>query len=880
MKTFRVSGISGLYHEFFNPDPDQLKDTVTVKNSRLDGSGAFWNAFFKRERIERAINTLRDNIHTNLWSLPQYRSILANPEKFIELALKAPQEVCSPSCTPRRFFSCLETMTILCRLYSDFELAPFRLTLQDGFQLNDCSSKVLYQQSLHPQENPYLLFVDQYVMPVIEDISPDVLFLEGKLNHYLAAAAMRTRLRLPGIHICLTRHASEYYSLNKIEDYLKQNQPLFQIVDSVALEYFEDTEKAVINALSTGGGLQSVPNLIYKDLDGDIHKTEFAVPVDCKRPEVYARGTDPTADIHLEPFSKCHWNRCAFCGINKKYHHEHSLGTEKALHEKTTLLKQLSETYQYLWFIDEALRPEQLRALADEFLSKEIRVYWQARCRADKSLLENGLPKLLYEAGLRELRIGLESASYFVLKLMNKFEDGFRLNLMEAIIRDYTALGVSIHCPMILGFPQEGQGDRQKTYEFLSEMREKYPLFTFNLNILYLDVSSPLYHHWAEYQIQEVRFPCEPQFFLGNQVEWMPTQLQKELDAERQTFMREHLYPWLPANALTAPTILYRLSETARRTLSWKTAGEWDETPIFSFDMVLCTAPSVTVSRETEDLYLVYCWDTHHYMQGNRFLLDLLYEFQEPRNPISVIKSLVSQNPAVFRYEELPALIHKMFQHGYLTGTYQAPVGIGNQRVREEYDQIYETETYLYELKPERMLVENQHLLSAGEALELGIGMGRNIPFLLERGFHVEGIDLSEAAVRKLRARYGTQGVFEAQDIRSFPIRPFYYTLIVCSMVLSYLDDAELAALAERIKRGLKPGGYLFIKDLSSDDVLSKLPESQTAERRNFFTREKALRLFKGLTPVEVSLVFRKEPQRFSCGGYYDLLFYFGQKPD
>ncbi len=104
MKTFRVSGISGLYHEFFDPDPNQLKDTVTVKNSRLDGSGAFWNAFFKRERIERAINTLRDNIHTNLWSLPQYRSILENPEKFIELALKAPQEVCSPSCTPRRFF--------------------------------------------------------------------------------------------------------------------------------------------------------------------------------------------------------------------------------------------------------------------------------------------------------------------------------------------------------------------------------------------------------------------------------------------------------------------------------------------------------------------------------------------------------------------------------------------------------------------------------------------------------------------------------------------------------------------------------------------------------------------------------------------------------
>ena len=141
------------------------------------------------------------------------------------------------------------------------------------------------------------------------------------------------------------------------------------------------------------------------------------------------------------------------------------------------------------------------------------------------------------------------------------------------------------------------------------------------------------------------------------------------------------------------------------------------------------------------------------------------------------------------------------------------------------------------------------------------------------------GVDLSDVANKKLREQYGSQGRFEIQDVRSFPIPPSHYTLIVCSMVLSYLDDAELAVIAERIKQGLKPGGCLFIKDLSSDDPLAGIPEPRTVERRNFFTREKILRFFGGLIPIEVSLSLRHEPHRLGCGGYFDLVSYFGQKP-
>ena len=302
MRVFRISGIGGLYHEFYDPDPRQLDTVGNVKNFSLDGTGEFWSAFFKQDRVESVVNALKSNSHAKLGQCPQYRAILADPQQFFERAINAPVEICASSCTPKHFFSCLETMTILCQLYSDFETAPFRLSLEEGYLLDDYSSDTLYQQSLHPQKNPYLPFVDHSILPVIKKAAPDILFLEGRLSHYLAAVAMRTRQCFPNVHICLTRHDSEYYSLNKITNFLKEDQILFHMVDSIVLEYFETTENTLIETLSTGKELKYVPNLLYQTPDGNIHETGFKMPSNCTQAGIYAQSAGLTVDIHLEPF--------------------------------------------------------------------------------------------------------------------------------------------------------------------------------------------------------------------------------------------------------------------------------------------------------------------------------------------------------------------------------------------------------------------------------------------------------------------------------------------------------------------------------------------------------------------------------------------------
>ena len=192
-------------------------------------------------------------------------------------------------------------------------------------------------------------------MPLIYEYDPDVIFLQGKVSYYLMTIALLTKQRNPHVHICVTRHASEYYSLNKIADLLIDNNALFQMVDSVILEYFDEIEPKLIYALNNKGDLQSVPNLIYKNLGGKIVQTKFMPPEKESALEIFYRKTCEVSgknscavDIHFEPYTKCPWSRCTFCGINKKYRHETIPLTYETFVNKIHLIQKLAQEYQYI----------------------------------------------------------------------------------------------------------------------------------------------------------------------------------------------------------------------------------------------------------------------------------------------------------------------------------------------------------------------------------------------------------------------------------------------------------------------------------------------------------------------------------------------------
>ncbi|MGQ9529888.1 MAG: class I SAM-dependent methyltransferase [Candidatus Bathycorpusculaceae bacterium] len=69
--------------------------------------------------------------------------------------------------------------------------------------------------------------------------------------------------------------------------------------------------------------------------------------------------------------------------------------------------------------------------------------------------------------------------------------------------------------------------------------------------------------------------------------------------------------------------------------------------------------------------------------------------------------------------------------------------------MRDYFEKLYEEEACKWGLKPDFILTHYLDLFPKGKVLDLGMGEGRNALFLAERGFDVEGIDLSRTAVER-----------------------------------------------------------------------------------------------------------------------------------
>jgi SAM-dependent methyltransferase len=107
----------------------------------------------------------------------------------------------------------------------------------------------------------------------------------------------------------------------------------------------------------------------------------------------------------------------------------------------------------------------------------------------------------------------------------------------------------------------------------------------------------------------------------------------------------------------------------------------------------------------------------------------------------------------------------------------------------------------------------------AGQPIvELGCGGGRDSATLAAAGHGVVGIDLSDRAVARARARVPA-GQFHVQDVRApFPGNDGL-SVILASLSLHYFEWAETLALVARIHRHLRPGGILICRLNSTADV-------------------------------------------------------------
>lgn len=682
MEYLKIFPVCGLYREFYYPTPEVLVYPDKAENSQnqLDANDLFWSDILSQTTVYKIVKQASVRF-SDLQAIPiPFKAIASDPEAFSARVLTAKTRVADQGLNPQDFFACVETLNIYCSLYAsivDVYTAPF--TVQSGWLLREDSSETIFHNCLDEKQNPYLTFIKSVILPAVKAVGPRLVFLCGRPGYFSFAVARLLKLLNPSIFICVTRHSSEYYSMNKIDFLLTHNTYLFQAFDVIILEHFSHTEKELTDTISQNQPIQNVRNLIYRAESGDIKHNGYHVPTStCGTPDIQRRpqcqevrmriAPDRVINVHLFPYAKCYWNRCNFCGINKKYHFENPSEVYSAIDYQLSELRKGLYGACYIWFVDEALPPHVLEKIATYFVQKLPCITWQARCRIEQELLVEGLPELLAASGLRELRLGLESGSTAVLKSMCKFDDGFSLSILEEICQRYSACGISIHFPIIIGFPGENDSDRRQTYDLLHHLVDKYENITFNINLFGLDIGSNVFRRWYDFDVHSIAFPCSPSFYLGNILQWENTSVNFEsLAMQRDQFMREILYPWMPTRSFTPPYILYRLSETIRNTLLWKKNSLWPkyiDGDVFSYKVQ--TGDLTMYYDDAKDIFYIYSWNSHHFMIGNHYLVSFVNAFQTPRILQDGLNSFYEQMPNQYSIDDLRALAKRLVYDQYL----------------------------------------------------------------------------------------------------------------------------------------------------------------------------------------------------------------------
>lgn len=143
------------------------------------------------------------------------------------------------------------------------------------------------------------------------------------------------------------------------------------------------------------------------------------------------------------------------------------------------------------------------------------------------------------------------------------------------------------------------------------------------------------------------------------------------------------------------------------------------------------------------------------------------------------------------------------------------------QRIAGVYDALYET---VDEGAPQLLA----GLAGAGRALELGIGTGRVALPLQERGVAVQGIDVSEAMVARLRDKPGGDKI--PVTIGSFadvPAEgPFSLVYVLFNTFFALLTQEEQVGCFASVARRLGPEGKFLIEAFVPD--LQRFDRGQT----------------------------------------------------
>jgi SAM-dependent methyltransferase len=147
------------------------------------------------------------------------------------------------------------------------------------------------------------------------------------------------------------------------------------------------------------------------------------------------------------------------------------------------------------------------------------------------------------------------------------------------------------------------------------------------------------------------------------------------------------------------------------------------------------------------------------------------------------------------------------------------------------YNLIYQDKDYVVEVNYTLSLL-NKHQPNLESILEFGCGTGNHALILAEKGYQIDGFDLSAEMIaianeklQKLPQDIASRVSFKQGDLRTICIEKQYDVVIALFHVMSYqISNEDLSAAFATAKNHLKPGGIFLFDCWYGPGVLSDRP--------------------------------------------------------
>lgn len=254
-------------------------------------------------------------------------------------------------------------------------------------------------------------------------------------------------------------------------DYLVKSEDVYGLIDFFIVR---DGEEPLFRLLAglPGKDFSGIPNLYYKDPTKAgayiFSGSRFCLyPDDFSVPDFSGFDLDVYDDTLPLIVSKgCPWGQCAFCSFSGMHDRKfYGSSAEKTL----DVIKGMENKYgsRSFYFLDDALRPAFMRALAEELIRNNMKISWTSSIILSKEFQDPDLCRLLKRAGLSSVSFGLESVSRRLLKLMNKYHQNMEPEEISKILAVIKSEGIAIAVCVFFGFPTETLDEAKTTLDFV-----------------------------------------------------------------------------------------------------------------------------------------------------------------------------------------------------------------------------------------------------------------------------------------------------------------------------------------------------------------------------------------------------------------------------